>query len=302
MADLEISFDENFSIAETQNPKAARDAEADSPLYVTWESRDNWTINQNWLWHETWAWDLDIQETLNVVEKCKKDVSPNFKQTLNVVDRRPDFDFTLNQIQSLGVSDNIDRSLQFYRRFEETVDILEKPSKQYDAAYSDSFVLYDTLVRGAQGVISDLLFEEGGWDLETMQTYMLKGKHVGYENFKPFVAGDYTYEKALFRSVFNATGADRAMLEQFQVTVDVPDLVDRGSAEVTDKNFDLTIEFNKAFHIAPEVTISMRSGVSGKPVIPEVVNVTEENFTMHLIDAFTGERTEGVFIWTAVGY
>ena len=301
MADLEISFDEAFSIAETRNQTASR-ANEDAPSYSTWESQENWTINQNWLWHETWAWNLDIKETLKFVETYKKDVSANFKQTLNVVDRRPDFDFTLNHIQSLGVSDNIDRSLQFYRRFEETVDILEKPSKQYDAAYSDSFVLYDTLVRGAQGVISDLLFEEGGWDLETMQTYMLKGKHVGYENFKPFVAGDYTYEKALFRSVFNATGADRAMLEQFQVTVDVPDLVDRGSAEVTDKNFDLTIEFNKAFHIAPEVTISMRSGVSGKPVIPEVVNVTEENFTMHLIDAFTGERTEGVFIWTAVGY
>ena len=115
MADLEISFDEAFSIAETRNQSASR-ANEDVPAYSTWESQENWTINQNWLWHETWAWNLDIKETLKFVETYKKDVSANYKQTLTVVDKRPNFEFTLNHIQPLKITDALSRSLKFYRR------------------------------------------------------------------------------------------------------------------------------------------------------------------------------------------
>lgn len=210
--------------------------------------------------------------------------------------------FGLYQYRTLKIAEELSRAIGFQRRYTEALSFTENCKHLYGLEKAEQITFYDTLVRNAQGVLSDIFFEQGEWNIDELQKYMLKGKHVGYEHFKPFIYGDYTYEKALFRTALDAAGADRALLEQFQIAVDVPDITDRGSAEVTDKNFNLDVKFNKKFHIAPEVTVTMRSGTSDKPVVATIVSIDETHFELFLQNALTGERTTGRFIWTAVGY
>lgn len=292
--DYELHFDESLKVTETHVP--------DSPWYENWYRTENWTIDRNWLWGDAWVWNLEVNERTAFAERCIKDLSQSLKDAFKLVDQRPRFEATKAHYDTVKVVDVMDRSLSFIKKFSESVHFAEGNDKHIEPAYFEKVNFYDTMIRGARGVISDILFESGTWTIEEMEKYLLKGKHVGYEHFKPFIYGDYTYQNALFRVALDATGVDRAMLEQFQISVDVPDMVDRGSAEIVDKNFDLTVEFNKAFHVAPEVTATMRSGSSAEPVVANIVNITETSFTLYLLNALTGEKTTGTFIWTAVGY
>lgn len=290
----ELNFDESLKIEETHIP--------DSPWYRDWREPANWTVDQNWLWGDAWIWSLNVNEKVKFAEKSVREITKSIDEELAIADARPRFEYSYVHYQNLGITDSVKNTLTFIRKFSETVRFVESVKKDVTKPVKEKFSIFDTMMRPAQGVISDLLFEEGSWTLDELDKYIRKGKHVGYEHFKPFINGDYNYEKALFRSVFDALSSDRAMLEQFKVTIDVPDLIDRGAAEISDKNADLKIQFTKNFHVAPEVTITMRSGSSLAPVVPEVVSVTEEQFTMRLLNALTGERTTGSFIWTAVGY
>ena len=292
--DYELHFDESLKVTETHVP--------DSPWYENWYRTENWTIDRNWLWGDAWVWNLEVNERAYFEEICTKDFSHSLRDAFKLVDQRPRFEATKAHYDTVKVVDAMDRSLSFIKKFSESVHFAEGNDKHIEPAYFEKVNFYDTMIRGARGVISDILFESGTWTIEEMEKYLLKGKHVGYEHFKPFIYGDYTYQNALFRVALDATGVDRAMLEQFQISVDVPDMVDRGSAEIVDKNFDLTVEFNKAFHVAPEVTVTMRSGSSAEPVVANITNITETSFTLYLLNALTGEKTTGTFIWTAVGY
>ena len=273
------------------------------PRNKTWQETANWTINQNWTWHDVWHWDLQVRETLFVNEETNKVYNKPLKDSFSVADRRLACQYHLSKQEKVRLVDVMKTSSGFYRDYYETIKIKPVNGNHYSMYKKDSFSIYDALIRAGQGVFSDILFEDATkWTMEEMKDYMFKGRHVGYDHFRPFIYGDYTYQKALFRTAIDAASADRALLEQFQIAVDVPDIVDRGAAEVVDKNFDLRVNFNKFFNNAPEVTVTMRAGSSAKPVVANITGIDEKGFTVHLINALTGEKTEGRFIWTAVGY
>lgn len=276
-----------------------------TPTYKSWQSSDgaNWTIERNWTWHNPYEWILNVGEVFSCKEQSiVTDVDLSLQDAFVVADKRPVFEYSSALSDRLKIVDKVQFAASFICNVAENVRIACHHANTVELPFNSSFGMFDALTRSAQGVVSDLLFENGEWTMDSLRNAMLKGKHVGYDNFRPFIYGDYTYDSALFRTVLEATSEDRAVLEQFQITVDVPDMVDRGSAEVEDKNFDLQVEFNKNFHIAPEVTITMRAGTSAEPVVPEVVETTETYFKVHLINAITGEKTTGRFIWSAVGY
>lgn len=275
----------------------------DPPLYRTWKESANWTIDRDWTWHDAWHWKVEIREKINISSQPSKDFSTPFEESFSIRYSKHTFGIKAHQNEALTVSDSMNIASGFYRTFGESWKISDSYAKHLALQKSEKFSIYDTIARAGRGVLSDILFEDAKpWTIESMYKYMYKGKHVGYEHFKPFINGDYTYSNALFRTSLEAVGEDRAMLEQFQIAVDVPDIVDRGASEVVDKNFELSVEFNRTFHIAPEVTVTMRSGSSGTPVVPNITKITEKGFTLYLVNALNGEKTTGKFVWTAVGY
>jgi hypothetical protein len=270
--------------------------------YKTWAENENWSIQQNWTWHNAYEWVVEVRETFGIEEnRWVNELDFHLAESLKVQDKYVN-SITAHILQSLNVKDEYKFERTFIRNWKEAVKIAPSNQKHYSQQFRAGFKVFDSLLRSARGAISDILFEKGEWTLDSVRQAIAKGKHVGYENFKTFIYGDYVYQKALFRTTLDASGADRGVIEQCQIAVDVPDLVDRGSEELEDKNFDMKVYFNKNFHIAPEVNITIKAGTTDEVVVANVVEITEEYFTMYLKNAVTGERTTGRFIWTATGY
>lgn len=246
---------------------------------------------------------LEIHESVSVKDKALKTPMKEIPyEAFGVRDSAPVKYVECAPMERLNVADVMDRQITFKRVYDEAFRFNEAQNSLIGLNKYEEYRLYDAILRPVNGVVSDILFQQGGWDTASVREMMLKGKHVGYERFKTFLCGDYEYDKALFRTTISAESSDRAVLEQFRISVDVPDLVDRGADEVLYKTRDKQINFNKSYHVAPEVTITMRSGVAGEPIVPVVVTVNEKFFTMYLMNAITGERTTGTFVWSAVGY
>ena len=245
----------------------------------------------------------EYDEAFALKQGFAKDVEKeSFQEKFGVVDSAPIFLQGVNCFETLKTSDKIAFKTSYILSLKDSWKTKETISNNPSLPFSSSFGMVDGMKMPANGIYSDLMFEDGEWSMASMKTYMFKGKHVGYENFKTFIAGDYTYDKALFRTTISTETADRGLIEQWQLTVDVPDISDRGSAEVKDANFELTVNFNKTFHIAPEVVCTMRSGSSNEPITVNISTITETYFKVSLINSLTGKTTTGRFIWSAQGY
>lgn len=156
-------------------------------------------------------------------------------------------------------------------------------------------------VSNAGQVISDIRFynkvlNETNWD-ETITPF-------GYGKWKELITGDYIYQKCLCKFVMQASlNADRPNARTYIHKIDVPDVTDRGTIELTENNQPYEVEFNsdRFFHQVPEVNVTLKSysGVSGTPTII-VYDITTKGFkvTMKLDSDFV----EGSVTYAARGY
>jgi hypothetical protein len=126
------------------------------------------------------------------------------------------------------------------------------------------------------------------------------GHPPGYSNFRDFISGDYTYQRALFRAILETDNADRGYINGLRVTVDVPDVFDRGTTQISDASAGIYVAFTRAFHIAPEVTLTHKGGtVVATPRI--IGSITKSGFTA-VLETSAGTRVTGSFTWVAQGY
>ena len=86
-----------------------------------------------------------------------------------------------------------------------------------------------------------------------------------------------------------------------KVTVDVPDVFDRGSSTITDAQAasGLRITFSRSFHITPEITVTLKGGTV--MAIPKILSPDDGGFTL-VLETPTGTRVGGTVSWTAQGY
>lgn len=245
----------------------------------------------------------DIKEVFAVAEtKVNKDFNKNVEDKIFFAEHlAKNAEHTV--FEALRVLDQCDRQIAWIRNYSENYTVAEtKIEKDIDVYKSQTLNFYDAIKEVARGVISDLFFQEGIWTKESLDKFMRNGgRHVGYTTFREFITGDYEYQKALFRLALEATTADRALVEQIDVAIDVDDVYDRGSTSVTDKNYGATVHFSREFSIAPEVTVTMRGGNALEAIRPIVSNVSTTGFTVMLYDV-EGNKTTGTFTWTAAGY
>lgn len=243
-------------------------------------------------------------EELFVVEETKteKDINKNVEDKIFFAEHLAK-DAEHMVFEALQLLDQCDRQIAWIRNYSENYTVAEtKIEKDIDVYKSQTLNFYDAIKEVARGVISDLFFQEGIWTKESLDKFMRNGgRHVGYTTFREFITGDYEYQKALFRLALEATTADRALVEQIDVAIDVDDVYDRGSTSVTDKNYGATVHFSREFSIAPEVTVTMRGGNALEAIRPIVSNVSTTGFTVMLYDV-EGNKTTGTFTWTAAGY
>lgn len=156
-------------------------------------------------------------------------------------------------------------------------------------------------VSNAGQVIGDIRFynkvlNETNWD-ETITP-------SGYGKWKELITGDYIYQKCLCKFVMQASlNADRPNARTYIHKVDVPDVTDRGTIELTESNQPYEVEFNsdRFFHQVPEVNVTLKSysGVSGTPTII-VYDITTKGFKVTM--KLDSEFVEGSVTYAARGY
>lgn len=166
----------------------------------------------------------------------------------------------------------------------------------------ESFKIRDAMLRAAQGILSDVIFESGAWDATSIREAARNGRHAGYGNWEQFIVGNHTYSSALFRTAIDTNSVELGLLTDLQVLVDVQDVNDRGSITINNVIEETFIRYNKTFLIEPDVVVSMRSGTSSSSLVPVLGEVTLEGFYVKVVDLKTDEQTVGTISWIATGY
>lgn len=238
-------------------------------------------------------------EQLGVADYAIKDSYLRKHETINIVDKDTK-NFTKPLKEAFGIKDNLQRSTTLHKK--ENVSVSDYLVRDSYLRKYETVNFLENVKWPARGVISDLLWQDGVWTEEDLSAFVANdARHVGYTTFKEFITGDYTYDKALFRLAVESTTSDRAMVETVDIAIDVDDVYDRGMATVRDRNAGVTVTFARTFTIEPEIVVSMRTGSSDQFVRPVVTEVTKTNFKVMLYD-MNNELTTGQFTWTAAGY
>lgn len=211
--------------------------------------------------------------------------------------------YGLNKDEAVVIAETYLNSVGYIRNFAETIAVAEAVANNFGLKKSEAFAVVDAWRRQGDMVISDmLLMSAGNVTMEDFIDFLSYGNVPGYEKWRDFIPGDYEYREAMFRVVLESKNADRGLLTNLQATVDVPDLIDRGSATVTDALGGVVVTYNRTFHIVPEITLAARGGV-GNPIAPEFNGMpTKNSFCVRLRDTVTGAYVTGSFTWAAHGY
>ena len=180
---------------------------------------------------------------------------------------------------------------------EKTESLIKRSTREYIS-------LIDAMFTNENVVLSDVDFRDNGLSLEELRRIAKNGTPVEYEDARPLVPGEYTYQKAIvgikMRSYDLSTklGFYKAVLN-----VDVEDIVSRGQVTVTstDVNKPTRVEFNKFYYNPPE-EIMFNITEFSEPCTVEVLTKTTKEFTFMLRSTVTNNYVTGKVSWLATGY
>lgn len=211
---------------------------------------------------------------------------------------------SLSKSEAIGFAELGLNSVGFIRNFAETFAVAEAIGKNFGLKKAEAFAMVDAWRRQGDLVISDMMISGAGdFTMTDFEDFLTYGNVPGYEKWRDFIPGDYEYREAMFRVVLQSKNADRGLLTDLQATVDVPDLIDRGSATITVAASGIAVTYNRVFHVVPEITLAARGGQGANPIAPEFSgSPTKTGFTVKMRDTVTGAFVTGSFTWAAHGY
>ncbi|MEN9417000.1 MAG: hypothetical protein RI988_620 [Pseudomonadota bacterium] len=205
-----------------------------------------------------------------------------------------------NVSEALFMAEAFGRTVAYRRAIDEGFAIADALSRAYGLKVNEALDLAEQYRRRANGVVSDMIVAATAITEQDFIDIMEAGHPPGFTDFRDFIQGDHTYRRALFRAILKSQNADRGFIDGLRVTVDVPDVFDRGSEQITSAASGVTVNFTRTFRVPPEVTITHKGGTV--VAVPKLVGaVTTTGFSAVLEDS-SGARVTGSFTWVAQGY
>ena len=245
------------------------------------------------------AFILRVSESFSLAEKPTKGITKPQAESFGLSD-------TLSKSQVKSISEAVScaealgRTVAYRRSMNEGFAIGEALKRAQMLKLSEAFGLAEQYRRRANGVISDMIVASTEITEQDFMDILESGHPPGYTNFRDFIQGDYTYQRALFRAILTSSNADRGYIDGLRVTVDVPDVFDRGTAQVVSAANGVTVVFTRQFRVAPEVTLTFKGGTTVS--IPRILgSVTNTGFTA-VLENTSGSRVTGAISWVAQGY
>ncbi len=245
------------------------------------------------------AFILRVSESLSFTEKPSKGLTKpqaeNFRLSDALVKSQ------VKQIsEAFSLAEALGRTVAYRRAINEGFAIGEAIRRAQTLKLSEAFSLAEQYRRRANGVISDMIVANTEITEQDFMDILESGHPPGYTNFRDFIQGDYTYQRALFRAILTSSNADRGYIDGLRVTVDVPDVFDRGTAQVVTASSGVAVVFVRTFRVSPEVTLTFKGGTT--VAIPRILgSVTTAGFTA-VLENTSGARVTGAISWIAQGY
>jgi len=244
------------------------------------------------------AYILRISENLNFVEQPSKKSNKPFIENFGVADTKG-FDTVKRVVEAIALAEAWGRTVAYRRYLNDGLGITDALRRSLNIKSAEAFSLAEQYRRHANGVVSDMIISSLAITEEDFASIVQNGHPPGYTNFRDFIQGDYTYQRALFRAILKSNNADRGYIDALRLTVDVPDIFDRGIAEITDAAAGVNVQFARNFRFTPQVTMTHKGGTT--TAIPRILGTpTTTGFTAVLEDK-TGARVTGSFSWLAQG-
>ncbi len=245
------------------------------------------------------AFILRISEGLGVSDLGAKQVRKPLAEAFSSTDQAARQ--TIKRVaEAVAWGEALGRTVAYRRNLTESLSVSDALRKALRLNAREALALAEQYRRHANGVISDMIVGTTEITEQDFAAIVEAGHPPGYTDFRDFIQGDYTYRRALFRAVLNSRNSDRGFIDALRVTVDVPDIFDRGTTQITDAAAGAAIYFSRSFRVAPEVTMTHKGGTA--VAIPRLLGaVTTTGFTA-VLENSSGTRVTGSFTWIAQGY
>lgn len=202
-------------------------------------------------------------------------------------DSRIRFSEDIETLRTIIKQFNISLKLNAKRDKIFTKDITEKVKLAVEKINSDNNVIGD--IRFYDKIINETNFGE------VLTPY-------GYGQWRRMITGDYIYSKALCKYVMQASlESDRPNTRTYKHKVDVPDVIETGTVDMSSMDSFKQVLFKREFHIAPDIRVSVASysGTNATPItIP--YDITNKGFKVTL--KADGRNLNGSISYSARGY
>lgn len=153
-------------------------------------------------------------------------------------------------------------------------------------------------------VLNDVEFKDDGLSLAQFREIAKLGTPLEYEDARPLLAGEYTYQKAIIGIRMRAYNLNTKLgFYKAKLNIDVEDIVDRGTVEVTstDKSNPTRVDYHKLYYNPPEELMFNILNFT-EPCTVEVLTKEEKYFTIMLKSTITNEYVTGTVSWLSTGY
>lgn len=245
------------------------------------------------------AWLLSIKEVVAISDGVGYEFSKQIQESVTALGQCSRTN-TKSLSEAFALAELTGRTVAYRRSLNEGLQIGEAISRAQALSIREALDLAEQYRRHANGVISDMIISSLEMTEQDFMDVVEAGHAPGYTDFRDFIAGDYTYARAMFRAVLHSKNADRGYIKGLRLSVDVPDVLDRGTATITSAANGVTVSFARSFRAPPEVTLTHKGGTV-LAIARLVGNATTTGFTAVLEDS-TGQRVTGAFSWIAQGY
>ncbi len=245
------------------------------------------------------AFFLRVGESFSFSEKLSKALTKPQAESFR-------FTETLSRAQIKRISETFvfaevfGRTVAYRKAISEGFAIGEALRRAQTLKLAEALNLAEQYRRRANGVISDMIVASTEINEQDFMDILESGHPPGYTNFRDFIQGDYTYQRALFRAILTSSNADRGYIDGLRVTVDVPDVFDRGTAQVSNAANGVTVVFSRQFRVSPEVTLTFKGGTT--VAVPRILGAVSTTGFTAVLENTSGTRVTGAISWVSQGY
>ena len=269
------------------------------PLKV---SKETATVTDSY--KRIWQIVKDLREYITTVDKVHRDIYTKKDERIYAADK------LLKHIEhrlkdKVSTNESFNRSVDYNRDFSDFIKAGDKLTRKIGKNPMEDILIWDAYIRASNSYIEVLRMVDKA-ENEKWFDSMVESL-PNYEEFSDFYVGDYEYEKACIRLVLSSSLTDSApTIYDVAANIDIDDTDDRGTVRITDTAMPTKVYYNKHYYNAPEVQVSVNSGMGNQTVTPYILRTdgmdnNKRYFEVELRND-SNERVVGYISWVSKGW